>query len=61
MQRSQLPFWKQIRWKLIIYSILLATFPIIMVTFMTLPRRSAQDAKDAFKNKVAECRRDDPF
>lgn len=40
---TALPLWRQIRWNLVVYTVLLATLPIAAVTAITLPRRSAQD------------------
>jgi signal transduction histidine kinase len=40
---TKLPFWRQIRWNLVLYSVLLAALPITFVIAITLPRRSSYD------------------
>jgi signal transduction histidine kinase len=57
---ARLPFWRQIRWNLIIYSVFLATLPIVFVVGLTLPRRDAQDAEQISRqlNTIAQLKAD---
>jgi signal transduction histidine kinase/HAMP domain-containing protein len=42
-RQTRLPIWRQIRWNLILYSVLLAALPITVVTALVVPQRNAQD------------------
>src|SRR5262245_43550037 len=57
---SALPFWRQLRWNLVVYAMLLAVVPMAIVVFITLSRTSAQ-AREQVVNQlesVAELKRD---
>src|SRR5574341_37630 len=51
MRREQLPFWRQLRWNLVFYFVLLAVLPVLLVAAATLARTSAQ-ARDQVYNQL---------
>src|SRR5947207_3697466 len=44
MKQSPLPFWRQLRWNLILYFVVLAVVPVIIVQIITLSL-TTQDAR----------------
>ncbi len=59
-QPLALPFWRQLRWSLVLYAMLLAVIPLASVVTVTLSRTSAQ-AREQVVNQlesVAELKRD---
>ena len=53
---TSLPFWRQLRWNLIFYFVLLATLPVSIVTYVILVRTSAQATNQVYDqlDSVAE-------
>jgi len=57
---TSVPFWRQLRWNLIFYFVLLATLPVLSVTYVILLRTSAQATNQVYDqlDSVAELKND---
>ncbi len=57
---TPVPFWRQLRWNLIFYFVLLATLPVLSVTYVILLRTSAQATNQVYNqlDSVAELKQD---
>ena len=59
--KTTLPFWRQLRWNLILYFVLLAVLPVVIAVFITLNRTNAQ-AREQVVNQlesIAELKSDE--
>lgn len=48
--QARLPLWRQLRTRLLAYSVLLAVLPLTIVSVITLPQRIAEDRQQVFDN-----------
>ena len=57
---TSVPFWRQLRWNLIFYFVLLATLPVLSATYVVLLRTSAQATNQVYDqlDSVAELKQD---
>jgi len=57
---ASLPFWRQLRWILILYFVLLAILPVISVTYVTLIQTSTQATNQVYNqlDSVVELKHD---
>jgi GAF domain-containing protein/HAMP domain-containing protein len=57
---TSVPFWRQLRWNLIFYFVLLATLPVLSVTYVILSRTGAQATNQVYDqlDSVAELKQD---